>query len=145
MQHARTAMFYRWKLITGIKRNSQWSGVTGGAVTFTRNVVAASTVSTTALLGTVLSIAVGGTFLIAIHTGPAPRTHTFTVERIARGPVLTLAIHLAISAPFTQRAPCYIHTRVKNNPLRTRRLNELFISANVKNYYTIVSSIVFIF
>lgn len=75
-------------------------------MTFTRNMVAASTVPATALLGAVLSVAVGGTLLIAVHTGPAPRTHTFTVVRIARGPVLTLAIHLAISAPFTRRAPC---------------------------------------
>lgn len=44
------------------------------------------------------------TLLIAVYAGPAPRAHALAVERIARGPVLALAIYLAISAPFTQRA-----------------------------------------
>lgn len=73
---------------------------------FTGDVMAASTVSATALLDAVLSIAIRKTLLIAIHAGPASSTHALAVKRIARGPVLALAIHLAISAPFTQRAPC---------------------------------------
>lgn len=66
--------------------------------------MAPTTVSTTAFLGAILPIPVGKTLLIAVHAGPAPRAHAFAVKRIARGPVLALAIHLAISAPFTHRA-----------------------------------------
>lgn len=80
---------------------------------FARDMMAGPTVSATTLFGAVLSIVVSDTLLIAVHAGPAPGTHTFPIERIARGLVLALAIHLAISAPFTQRAPCS-HTRVKN-------------------------------
>lgn len=66
--------------------------------------MAPTTVFTTAFLGAILSIPVGKALLIAVHAGPAPRAHAFTVKRVACGLVLTLAIHLAISAPFTQRA-----------------------------------------
>lgn len=74
-------------------------------MTFAGDMMAASTVSATALLGAVLPVAISRTLLIAVHAGPAPGAHALAVERIARGPVLALAIHLAISAPFTQRAP----------------------------------------
>jgi len=38
--------------------------------------------------------------------GPTLGTHALAVKWLARGPVLALAIHPAISAPFTQRAFC---------------------------------------
>lgn len=72
---------------------------------FARDMMTASTVPATTFLGAVLPVAVRKTLLIAVHAGPAPGTHAIAVERIARGTVLALAIHLAISAPFTQRAP----------------------------------------
>lgn len=71
---------------------------------FTRDMMAASTVLATAFFGAILPIAVRKTLLIAVHAGPAPGAHALAVKRIARGTVLALAIHLAISAPFTQRA-----------------------------------------
>lgn len=73
-------------------------------MTFARDVMAASTVSATALLGAILPVAVRQTLLIAVHAGPALGTHALAVERIARGPVPALAIHLAISAPFIHLA-----------------------------------------
>lgn len=73
---------------------------------FAGDVMAASTVSATTFFAAVLSIAIRKTLLIAVHAGPTPGTHALAVEWIARGPVLTLTIHFAISAPFTQRAPC---------------------------------------
>ena len=66
--------------------------------------MAPTTVSATAFLGAVLPIPVGKTLLIAVLVGPAPRARALAVERVASGPILALAIHLAISAPFTQRA-----------------------------------------
>lgn len=73
---------------------------------FARDMMAAATVLATAFLDAVLPVAVRKTLLIAVHAGPAPGAHALAIERIARGTVLTLAIHLAISAPFTQRASC---------------------------------------
>lgn len=66
--------------------------------------MAPTAVSTTAFLGTILPISVGRTLLIAVHAGPTSRAYALAIERITRGPVLALAIYLAISAPFTQRA-----------------------------------------
>lgn len=66
--------------------------------------MAPTTVSATAFLGAILPVPVGKTLLIAVQAGPAPRTHALAVKGVASRPVLALAIHLAISAPFTQRA-----------------------------------------
>lgn len=85
-------------------------------MTLARNVMAPTTVFTTAFLGAILSIPVGKTLLIAVHAGPAPRAHAFTVKRVACGLVLTLAIHLAISAPFTQRALCSYRKVINKSP-----------------------------
>lgn len=106
------------------KKYLQRSGVTGGTVTFARNVMAPTAVSTTAFLGTILSISVRRTLLIAIHAGPTSRAYALAIERITRGPVLALAIYLAISAPFTQRAFCS-YGKVKNKSPRvyTARTN----------------------
>lgn len=102
---------------------------------FAGDVMAASTVSATAFLGTVLSVAIRRTLLVAVHAGPAPGTHALAVERIARGPVPALTIHLAISAPFTQRAPCSY--KVKNKLPRVCRLNRLFISVGAGSHHVI--------
>lgn len=75
-------------------------------MTLAGDMMASAAVLAAALLGAVLSVAVGRAFLIAVNAGPAPRAHAFAVEWIASGLVLALAIHLAISAPFSQRAPC---------------------------------------
>lgn len=74
-------------------------------MTLAGDVMAAPTVFATTYFGTILPIAVRRTLLIAVRADPAPRAHTVAVERVASGPVLALAIHLAISAPFTQRTP----------------------------------------
>jgi len=73
---------------------------------FAGDMMAASTISATTLLGAVLSVAVRRTLLIAVRAGPASGTHALAVKWIARSIILALAIHLAISAPFTQRTPC---------------------------------------
>jgi len=96
----------RISLLQIVIENSQWPGVAGGAVALAGDVMAAATVSAATLLGAVLTVAVGRALLIAVDAGPAPRAHTLAVERVASGPVLALAVHLASSAPFTQRAPC---------------------------------------
>lgn len=102
-------------------------------MTLAGNVMAPTTVSATAFLGAVLPIPVGKTLLIAVLVGPAPRARALAVERVASGPILALAIHLAISAPFTQRALCS-YGKVKNkSPLCLRRSNQLFILVGVQN------------
>lgn len=102
-------------------------------MTLAGDVMAAAAVSATTLLGTVLAVVIGRTLLAAIDAGPAPRAHALAVERVASGPVLALAVHLAISAPFTQRAPC-VHNgtrereRVKNRDRRLARRVERRVS-----------------
>jgi len=86
--------------------NLQRSHISRSAMAFTRNVMAASTVSATAHLTAVLSVTIRRTLLLTKLAGPTLGTHALAVKRLARGPVLALAIHLAISAPFTQRALC---------------------------------------
>jgi len=75
-------------------------------MTFARDMMAASTISATALFGAILSKAIRKTLLIAVSANPALGARAFAIQRIARGTVLALAIHFAISAPFTQRASC---------------------------------------
>lgn len=76
------------------------------------DVMAATTVPATTFLGAVLSVAVRSALMVAVYACPAARAYTLAVERVASGIVLTVAIHLAISAPFSQRALCS-HNREK--------------------------------
>lgn len=79
-------------------------------MTLAGNVMANPAVPATALLRAILPVAIRRTLLIAVDAGPTPRAHAVTVEWVACGLVLTLTVQLAISAPFSQRAPCS-HTR----------------------------------
>jgi len=74
---------------------------------FARDMMAASIISAMALFGAILSKAIRKTLLFAVSANPALGARAFAIHRITRGTVLALAMHFAISAPFTQWATCF--------------------------------------